>query len=422
MLAFHACPPPGAWLNDPNALSHDGVRYRLMAQHRADGAAETPVNWGGFASDDLVRWEWKGVSLAGTAAASAYSGDLVDTGDGGRELFHTRHAAGPVPVQTQMRSIEMAGGWHADPPGGLAIAPARNRRDPFVFAHAGGWRMLLAEPCDWHRWADEAPSRLLLLASEDRIAWREAGRIGPAAAPGLMWECPALREVGDVWALIVGEVDRRDAANLCVTRYWLGAFDGAAFTAHPGQPPRGRPLDLGPDCYAAKLNLEARWPEAATAMIAWASSWATARAMDWPGFHGGPLTLPRRLERVGGALVQTPLAPRDSFAPAAAQPPAGRLDARHCGRFRIEARTVTTRLTIEATAAALIIGREGPPGFAWHAAAAAPPAPGALTLFVDGPLVECFVGGETITAALPGGAPVITTEGLDAPAWSALAR
>ena len=76
-FAFHAAPPPGEWINDPNGLVFSGGRYRLFVQHRADAPDFAVTGWARLSSDDLLRWEWDGVVLSPDASGWAYSGSVL---------------------------------------------------------------------------------------------------------------------------------------------------------------------------------------------------------------------------------------------------------------------------------------------------------------------------------------------------------
>ena len=69
-LAFHAAPPAGQWINDPNGLVYAGGAYRLFAQHRADAPAFRETGWAGFSSPDLLRWTCDGAVIPPRAVVS----------------------------------------------------------------------------------------------------------------------------------------------------------------------------------------------------------------------------------------------------------------------------------------------------------------------------------------------------------------
>lgn len=390
---FHASAPKGEWINDPNALFFARGRYHLFAQHAADAPDFRRIGWGHFSSADLLNWDWQGVVMPPQPDASIYSGSLVMTDP--PELFFTRHDYNG-PWQTQARAVLAADLAGATPIGG-ALGPAgRNLRDPFVWRANAGWRMLLARPCDWTVWPHDPPSTLELWGSPDRLAWQRLAVVGPWMAPGILWEVPALLDFGDVQALLISLVDRRDGTSACEVRYWLGRLDDGGFSAIPNFPPDGIPLDHGPDFYAAIPNTVADWPGPDRVVIGWASSWATARAVSWPENRGGgPISLPRRVRLAGDRLTIDPGVPR---------PPdwSGSLATGDVLRLATNA----GRLAIS-TPGELRVERDGFGLPAFSRTAPLPPAgDDHASIYLDGPLAELFWRGITISAVLPGGGQI----------------
>lgn len=400
-LSFHAAPPAGHWLNDPNALVETPHGWRLLAQHRAPGTAI--VDWGLFSSPDLLEWTWRDVSIAASAEAYAYSGSLIRSGER-LEAFHTVHD--PVAsLQHQVRLLAEDSSlrrWHAAPTIGLP-PPRRNLRDPSVFRHGAGWRMLLAAPCDWHDWRGDPPSHLRVLASDDLATWREAGRIGPWHPPGVMWEVPVLLRAGERDLLIVSTVDRRADRAACGVRGWVGRFDGATFAPDRTE---GEPIDLGPDFYALMTGVDPGSPA-----IGWLASWDTARALVWPGFTGGPISLPRAITVRDDCIEHRSFLDNIAFRSGPDRPSAGLGVAEIDGGepFTFAMRTDRARLLIEGDprTGALRIRRDAADAFAWsaeHAAVLAPAPTRTIRLFIDGPAVELFIAPDARAASivLPG--------------------
>ena len=302
-FAVHAAPPDGEWFNDPNGLVFADGAWRLFVQHSAAGPEFRGIGWARLSSADLLNWSWDGPVIAPDSLGQAYSGSVVAK-DGGLTAYLTRHD-GECQRQVELTSMDAGLSWRQGAPFGPA---GRNVRDPFVFfcAATGDWRMLVAEPCDWTAWADQAPSSLSVWrrVGDD---WQFAARVGPWMESGVMWEVPVLVDFGTCQALILSIVDRRRGGSVCTVRYWLGQFDGSRFNRET--PEAGLLLDHGPDFYAAIVGS----PMPANddrALIAWASNWQTARAMPWPrGVNGGPLTLPRKLalDPITKRLVQSPV-------------------------------------------------------------------------------------------------------------------
>lgn len=404
-LAFHACPPAGEWLNDPNGLLLDGDTYRLFAQHRADYPQFERTGWAWFESTDLLRWTYGATAIA-PDTDDVWSGSLAAQGDG-LYAWHTRHKEGQ---QDQLLRCSADGGrsWSAPI---AQLGPARREwRDPFVFRFGDEWRMLLAAPCPWNG-GDAVQSRLELYRSVDgRQGWQLLSEIGPWSPPGMMWEVPLLipDTAGDgCWSLILSTVDRRDGNAWCSVRRWRGQFDGHGFIRHDDGDMDGEALDCGPDYYAAMVNLENGWPDAtARTIMGWASNWQTGRRFDWPGFHGGPIGLPRQLTVRGSAPLPAIIA---RFVPADASVP-------RAGMGRIDLDTGAVRLRVDGPECALTVDigvdgrldveRRGVEWLNWQRSfPVAGTEPRQITLFVDGPLVEIHIAPDDrwISCALPTG-------------------
>ncbi len=386
-------------MNDPNGLAYYDGRYRLWAQHSDDAPEYRRIGWGSWSSADMLDWRWDGIAIPYFDRRSAYSGSVVLASDKGLEAWLTLHDH-DRDWQTQHRAT----GENFDL--GEPLGPAgRNCRDPFVFrcSTTRDWRMIVAEPCGWGSWKDDAPSSLAVWRSDDRLAWEPAGRIGPWHPRGVMYEVPVLIDFGEVQALLLSLVDRRDDGARCSVRYWLGRFGGAGFECDAKFPAEGVLLDAGPDFYAAIPNLTEGWPDAQRLIVGWASSWATARTMPWPGdVHGGPISLPRVVTLVDGRLCQAPI-------PVARVPQVTAWSPGKVVSFAISGTRARLAVTVAADGR-VMVRREGDDrSLAWTSTdlLALTRATG-IAASVDAGLVEIFflAEGRTITAFVPGAVAV----------------
>jgi sucrose-6-phosphate hydrolase SacC (GH32 family) len=407
-LAFHAAPPSG-WINDPNALyAHDG-RFRMLMQRRTDAPAFVETGWGLAESDDLLRWRWCGEAISAEAAAWAYSGSVVSSGSA-LEAFHTVHAPDG---ETQVRRTSHDGGATWSAAATLPVPRTAARRDPFVFAWGGGWRMLLARPCPWEGWEAAAPSVIEVWASPDRADWAQVGEIGSWDPPGVLWEVPVLLPdaAGDAATLIWSRVDRRGGGAACSALWRRGRFDGTGFVADG----EAEPFDYGPDFYAPMLNVAEGWPDGERVAVGWIGSWDTARRMPWPGFAGGPISVPRAVGP--GLTVGLPERPRAAFAKPVERVPVAGLGTAICDDFVVEA----GNLRIASDRDALVVERRGG-GFDWHRRwPALPTSANSLDILRDGPVFELFVGGRSVTAAVQGDGWSLTSRGRAVPVdWQVL--
>lgn len=408
-LAFHAA-APGDWINDPNALLHSGGRYRLFVQHRADAPAFQATGWGRFSSDDLMRWEWDGPVLGPDGSEWAYSGSALRRWRRRIDAFHTVH---DQRLERQARSVSTDSGLTWRRVGDAIVGPPqRNARDPYVFRHkpTGDWRMLVAKPCDWNDWRGDPPSTIEVLASKNLRDWTPVGTIGPWSPPGVMWEVPivVINPVGEA-ALIVSTVDRREDAARCSVRAWCGSFDGASFQPYDHWPDEGEPVDLGPDFYAAMVNTPHGWDTFNRTIVGWVGSWQTARKVPWPGFHGGPISMPRQLHVLGekGLYIHAEGFARDLISVPVRQVPLAGLGNINftAGRWRLRVESAEAALEVAGDRGDLRASRHGDDWLGWSTAIAGrlDPERGRLSLFVDGPVVELFFDdlGVQLTAAVP---------------------
>lgn len=388
VFAFHAAPPDQTWFNDPNGLCFDGARFRLYVQHATDAPDFTEIGWGALSSVDLLDWRWDGAAIPANALGLAYSGSLI----GPAHALLTRHNTKFRWQSQHLRSLETGFESRALGPSGP------NCRDPFIFRWDGSWMMLVAQPCDWTEWQSGPPSRLDLWRSSDLHHWEPAGGVGPWHPAGIVWEMPVLLDFGNHQLLLISLVDRRGGRTQCAVRYWVGRFSGVGFTPDCDFPADGLPLDIGPDFYAACPNLVEGWPDEKRVLVGWASNWATARSARLAQqVHGGPISLPRRLDLIGKRLHQSPIE--------AARPRAFWTGSRtsECGAISIV--RGCNRLTVEFDQTGVRAQRLGDdPDFAWNAEHRCfLDGRETFSLFVDGPLVELFIEptGLVLTAMLP---------------------
>lgn len=410
-LRFHATAPGGQWLNDPNALYYRDGAFTLLAQHRADGPEFRSTGWARLTSPDLLRWRFADVAIPPEGERWSYSGSLAPVES--LEAIHTLHAAG---LESQVWRTSADGkSWSAAVPLASLGPPQRNRRDPFIFRFEDEWRLLLSEPCDWHEWRDEGASRLRLFGSQDRIEWSELGTIGPFHPPGVMWEVPLLVPISGHWVLFISCIDRRGDGAPCSVRGWVGSFDGTEFQTDRATDPDGQLIDLGPDFYALMQSSDAGWPLPEPAFVAWLSSWQTARAMAWPGFAGGPISLPRslRVESVEGEprIMSYPLPGlAEQFTRPGGHSSATGLAALDAGSGVIEldfrSGDGRARIVLDCAGGRMTVEREAPPPLRYETQAERAFPPGAdarLQLFVDRNIIELFElgAGWSASIALP---------------------
>jgi len=292
--------PRAGWMNDPNGMIRvDGV-WHLFFQHDPHSTSHGPMHWGHATSTDLIHWAEQPVALYPSELGTCFSGSAVETADGEVKLFYTAHsrtpAGGDHQVQCLVHADRSVSRFEADAANPVVPNPGLAAfRDPKVIWHesSGRWIMLVTEG-----------QSIGFYGSADLRSWTHLSSFGEGHgrhSPG-PWECPDMMPLaapdGEIhWLLIVGLNPGGYAAG-SGTQYFIGRFDGTAFTnANP--PETELWLDYGRDYYAAQTFFE-RGSTNAPIAVAWASNWLYARQTQTQAFRG-VMSLPRELR-----LVDTP--------------------------------------------------------------------------------------------------------------------
>uniref|UniRef100_UPI0026250C1F glycoside hydrolase family 32 protein n=1 Tax=Arenimonas sp. GDDSR-1 TaxID=2950125 RepID=UPI0026250C1F len=253
--AYHFTPPNG-WMNDPNGLIFHKGRYHLFYQYHPDATVWGPMHWGHAESTDLTHWTHQPIALYPDALGWIFSGSAVtdstnSAGFGAEALvavftYHNdaiwKQGRKNTESQGLAYSLDAGRSWtkYAGNPV-LDNSGEQDFRDPKVFRHGDGWRMVLA-----------AGDRIKIFSSADLKQWRfesDFKEDEPGADLGV-WECPDLLRLRaedgrERWLMIVNHGDKAPNGG-SGTRYFVGDFDGRQFTAT--QPARW--LDAGTDFYA----------------------------------------------------------------------------------------------------------------------------------------------------------------------------
>ncbi len=297
------------WINDPNGLVfHDG-HYHVCYQYNPHGATHANMHWGHFRSPDLISWEPLPLALApttgGVDADGCFSGNAVSDGDRMVAFYSAYRQESPQhqPVTT---ATSHDGGRTFTPRGQLLIPEVPEGctmyRDPYVWQHGAGWRMLVGAAFADGRGA------ALLYDSPDLETWtyrgpftaREKQGVGDAGQhTGEGWECPQYLSATDGPSALIFSAWNDDDSPRCVAAL-VGEERGDTFEAGPPVL-----VDHGPDCYAPALL---RAPGKRRLLWGWSRE---ARDEAWTVADGwaGVLTVPRETW-VGddGSLRQQPAA------------------------------------------------------------------------------------------------------------------
>lgn len=205
-MGFHLMPPVG-WLNDPNGLCQFRGTYHVFHQYSPDWPApNAPRGWGHFTSEDLVHWRHHGMAIAPDTpeeATGSYSGCAVlmpgAASDGGDRLrlYYTGNVKEPGDfdyIRTGRRATQILIESDDAMSLGSKRVILRNEdypsdctchvRDPKVWRDDDRWWMILG--------ARDTSDRgiILLMSSEDGVAWTVANELRSSEPFGYMWECP----------------------------------------------------------------------------------------------------------------------------------------------------------------------------------------------------------------------------------------
>ncbi|MDQ1082972.1 MULTISPECIES: glycoside hydrolase family 32 protein [Microbacterium] len=418
---FHLTPSRN-WMNDPNGLVFTGDRWHAFFQYNPEGNDWGNMSWGHASSADLLHWDEHPVALPHRPREQIFSGSVVASpGDTLTAYYTSAYDRG---IQAQSRATSVDGGftWTPDAANPVLDRSSSDFRDPKVVRiPGGGWLMLTVEAVE---------RRVVFYASDDLLAWREAGSFGPLGPEGVVWECPDLVHLPvegtaeRAWVLLLSTNPVGDDADPAgsAMHYVVGELAGGVFRSDATDL---RPLDHGRDLYAGVTFDSA--PGGAAVMLGWMSNWRYAHVVPTAPWRGA-MSLARTLglRRIDGALhlVQRPVLPPTATGDAAlltVEPHAVievAWDPAATGAVRVRLTgegDATVDVVHDPGARTLSVARTGSaaealhPDFPGERAAPLVGAAGALTLVIDGPLLEVFADdGATVLSHLVtlGGGPL----------------
>ena len=318
------------WLNDPNGLVYANGMYHLFYQHNPSGTVWGNMSWGHATSADLLHWDEQPVAIACDEQEAIFSGSAVldahNTSGFGIPghpplvAIYTSAYSDASPLsgrqaQSLAYSTDDGATWTKYSGNPVADRGSADFRDPKVFWYHGAagsyWVMVAVEALD---------REVVLYKSDDLKAWEYLSTFGPANATGGVWECPDLFELpvdGDAgntkWVLVVN-LSPGGIAGGSGGQYFLGTFDGVAFTSETTvteglQQDDSRMaeygwLDWGRDYYAAVSFSNA--PRGRRLMIGWMNNWQYAADTPTSGWRSA-MSLVREvgLAMRGGRVVLT---------------------------------------------------------------------------------------------------------------------
>ena len=328
-----------SWLNDPNGLVYANGTYHLFYQHNPPGTVWGNMSWGHATSADLLHWDEQPVAIACDEQEAIFSGSAVldktnTSGFGTPDnpplvaIYTSAYTpASPLngrQAQSLAYSTDNGATWTKYDGNPVLDRASADFRDPKVFWYDGSagsyWVMVAVEAVD---------REVVLYKSADLKTWEYLSTFGPANATGGVWECPDLFELpvdGDAgntkWVLVVN-LSPGGIAGGSGGQYFLGSFDGVAFTSETTvtqgiQQDDSRMaeygwLDWGRDYYAAVSFSNA--PGGRRLMIGWMNNWQYGAVTPTSGWRSA-MSLVRevRLASRDGAvaLVQAAVDPYGS--------------------------------------------------------------------------------------------------------------
>ena len=299
---YHAVPPCG-WINDPNGFCYYNGEYHLFCQFNPYSAEWDSMHWGHWTSKDLIYWTWRGVSLAPDQPYDhfgCFSGHAI-VGSGTLYAFYTGVRKDEDGSEYQQQCLARSDDGFTfvksenNPIVPNAIQPegskAADFRDPKVFRHGDGFRMMVASK-------GPTGGDYLFYDSTDLEHWTFAKK--HIEGLGAMLECP------DYFTL--------DGHTVTVASVMEMPPDGLRY---PNSQPVVSMLDVEtkePDCVSIDYGLDfyapqsVLTPDGRRVMIGWLRSWGN----DFPPRHLGHnwnnmMTIPRELRIENDTLVQYPL-------------------------------------------------------------------------------------------------------------------
>ncbi|NNJ25943.1 glycoside hydrolase family 32 protein [Alienimonas chondri] len=243
--AFHLAARRG-WNNDPNGLVYHNGQWHVFYQLNPFGIAWGNMHWGHYTSPDLVSWTARPIALFqnGPGDAMFSGGGFVDSqnsaGLGKDRLFVAFTSTG----RGECLASSDDGVTFTELPENPVVK--HSGRDPKIFWHAPTERWVMAVyeqqdtpevravPADTDADGNAIlpTAQIAFYRSTDLRTWERTGAFTHPDR-GSVFECPELFELPVL----------RDGAPTDETkwilygaqnRYFLGAFDGASFTAESG--------------------------------------------------------------------------------------------------------------------------------------------------------------------------------------------
>ncbi len=313
---YHAMPPAN-WTNEPHGLVLVDGRYHLFYQRTPNGPFKTLMVWGHMSSADLVDWTHHRDALRpslqtdtfGFDMKGIWSGDVIRDGEAAYAYYTSvnhgpREAFNPG-ISVAVSTDPMLRVWEKRGPI-IDTRHVNDFRDPYLWQESGIWHMIVGAAYD-------AGGGLDYYRCGDRKAptcWEHVKRF--ASIPyarmdvgSIIWEMPVFEAIGDRRLLIVNPIGGKVSKyGEPATRgvYWLGEWHRGLFVPDRAEP---HMLDLFPGHLSPAV---ARTPDGSLVGIGIVDERRTSQAQEDGGW-AHTFSLPREYYLNGaGLLGQRPLA------------------------------------------------------------------------------------------------------------------
>jgi len=236
--------PPDNWMNDPNGLVYHDGEYHLFYQHNPYGTDWGHMSWGHAVSRNLVDWEhlpiaiWEkpdeGYTIFSGGAVADHDNTMggSDIGRGSMVAVYTAdHRTQDPRVQNIHVATSWDGGRRFEDAGANPVLDVGEAKfgDPKVFWHGTTEKWVMVSI------SGLGQGHVAFYGSYDLLTWAPLSEFhADDEAPGV-WECPDLFPMpldGDPeqvrWVLKTNCVTFGGGPS--GTRFFLGEFDGEAFT------------------------------------------------------------------------------------------------------------------------------------------------------------------------------------------------
>lgn len=286
--------PAKNWINDPNGMVYaDGV-YHLYYQYNPQGHGWGNMSWGHATSEDLVHWSEKSVAMVRNEWGDIFSGSAVVDKDNvagfGKNAILAFYTASGERQQQCLAYSTNGGMTFSQYEGNPVIKNTElpDFRDPKVFWHEESHKWIMCLALGWS-------CKIEFWGSENLKDWQKLSTFTSSSARSNIgqWECPDLFRLpyggGEKWVLIVSNNPGGPVGG-SGTEYFVGDFDGTAFTAMELDYPLW--LDYGADNYAGVTWSD--MPDGRRVMIGWMNNWNYADAVPASPWCSA-MTLPREL-------------------------------------------------------------------------------------------------------------------------------